>query len=123
MNQKNIKPEPFKTILVITMGMLTIYIITKWNWALSLSLTIGLLGLFFNYLAIKIDFLWMKLAWVLSLIVPNILLSIIFYLFLMPIAFLSKIFEKNQLNLKNNSKSLFKSYNKKFDKLSFEKPW
>ncbi len=88
------------------------------------SFIVGALGLVSGYLAKKIDFLWMKLAWLLSLIVPNILLSVIFYLFLTPIAFLSRAFgDKNPLSLKNTKDSLFKESNKEFDKASFEKPW
>jgi predicted ferric reductase len=124
MSNKNIKSEPIKTVLVIVMGMLVVHFFTKWKWAIPISLVIGILGLSSSYLAEKIDYLWMKLAAFLGLIMPNVLLSIIFYLFLTPIALLSRIFgEKNQLSLKNTSSSLFKDHNKKFDKASFEKMW
>jgi len=66
----------------------------------------------------------MKLAWVLSLIIPNILLSSIFFLFLFPIALLSRLFgKKDPLMLKNPEKSVFRNQEKKFDKSSFENPW
>lgn len=66
----------------------------------------------------------MKLAGFLSLIIPNILLGIIFFLLLFPIALLSRLFGKNDsLNLKNKSGSTFKNVNKEFDKISFEKTW
>jgi hypothetical protein len=61
---------------------------------------------------------------VLSLIIPNILLSAIFFFILFPLSVLSKIFgEKDPLHLKNSSGSLFKDKNKIFDKKSFEHPW
>ncbi len=124
MNPKLQKTDPIKTVLVITVGMLIVFALTQWEWAFNAAVIIGLLGLISSFLAKQIDFLWMKLAWVLSLIVPNIILSIIFYLLLTPIALLSRLFgEKNQLNLKNKTDSLFKDYNKDFDKPSFEKPW
>ena len=124
MNPKLQKTDPIKTVLVITVGMLIVFALTQWKWAFNAAVTIGLLGLISSFLAKQIDYLWMKLAWVLSLIVPNILLSVIFYLLLTPIALLSRLFgEKNQLNLKNKTDSLFKNYNKEFDKPSFEKPW
>lgn len=124
MNTNQLKSDPIKTILVITVGMLVVYVATKWHPALVIALVIGLSGILSNYLAKKIDFLWMKLTWVLSLIVPNILLSIIFYVLLTPIALLSRIFSKNdQLFLKNTSQSTFKEYNKNFDKDSFKNPW
>jgi hypothetical protein len=121
---KKIKTDPKQTILVITLGMLVVYMVIKQDWALKTSLVIGLAGLFSDYLAEKIDWLWMKLTWILSKIVPNILLSVVFYILLTPIAFFSRIFgEKNQLSLKNTAPSLFKSYDKVMDKASFEKPW
>ncbi len=124
MNPKLQKTDPIKTVLVITVGMLIVFALTQWKWAFNAAVIIGLLGLLSSFIAKQIDFLWMKLAWVLSLIVPNILLSVIFYLLLTPIALLSRVFgEKNQLNLKNKTDSLFKDYNKVFDKPSFEKPW
>lgn len=124
MNPKLQKTDPIKTVLVITVGLLIVFAITHWEWASNAAILIGLLGLLSSFLAKQIDYLWMKLAWVLSLIVPNIILSIIFYVLLTPIALLSRLFgEKNQLNLKNKDDSLFKDYNKTFDKPSFEKPW
>jgi predicted ferric reductase len=124
MNPKLQKTDPIKTVLVITVGMLIVFALTQWKWAFNAAVIVGLLGLLSSFIAKQIDYLWMKLAWVLSLIVPNILLSLIFYLLLTPIALLSRVFgEKNQLNLKNKTDSLFKDYNKVFDKPSFEKPW
>ena len=124
MNYKNSNTTPTKTVLVITVGFLLLFVITKSNWALYISICVGIAGASSSYLASKITYWWAKLAWILSLIVPNIVMSGIFYLLLTPIALLSRIFgEKNQLNLKNTAPSLFKTYNKNFDKASFEKPW
>jgi len=124
MNTTKLKSDPIKTVLVITLGMLIIYIATDWKWALNTSLTIGLLGFISPLLAKKIDLIWLKLTWLLSLVVPNILLSVIFYIFLTPLAILSRLIgNKNQLTLKNKEISMFKDNKKKFDPVSFEKPW
>ena len=119
-----IKSDPTKAILTITVGFLIVYLISHWKWALSVSLIIGLIGVFSNYLSIKIEYLWMKLASLLSLIIPKILLSIVFYVFLFPIALLSKLFNnKDPLILKNKTDSTFINVNKEFEKDSFEKLW
>jgi hypothetical protein len=66
----------------------------------------------------------MKLAWVLSLVIPNILLGLVFYLVVFPIAVLSKIFRRTDfLTLRNPTSTLFTESNKQFGKTSFEKPW
>ena len=124
MSTKKIKTDPVKTVLIITVGMVLVYLFTKWRWALGFATITGILGILSDYIAKKIDFVWMKLTWLLSLIIPNILLSLLFFLFLTPIAFLSRIFgQKNQLGLKDTNSSMFINSNKKFNPASFEKPW
>jgi hypothetical protein len=121
---KKMKSDPRQTILVITLGMIVVYLAFQVKWAITAALLVGIAGLLSDKLAEKIDWLWMKLTWVLSMIVPNILLSAVFYLFLTPIAIFSRIFgEKNPLSVKNIAPSLFKDHGKPFDKASFEKPW
>ena len=121
---KKHKTDPTKTVLTITVGFIVLYLFTKWNWTILIASGIGLTGLFSTRLSKIIDFLWMKLAMVLSLIMPNILLSIIFFLFLFPVAVLSRVFGKNDpLNLKDKAGSNFKDSNRSFDKASFEKTW
>lgn len=120
----NLRINPAKTVLTISTGFILIYLLTGWNWSIMVSLVIGFAGIFSNYLSSKIDFIWMKLAWMLGLIVPNILLGIIFYLFLFPISVLSRLFgEKDPLHLKNKHDSMFITNDKHFNKRSFEKTW
>ena len=118
------KQDPIKTILIINVGLLIVFFGTKWHWPVVASTIIGLLGLSSRYLSFKIDYLWMKLTWLLGMIMPNILLSVIFFFFLTPVALLAKVFGKsNPLFLKNLSSTLFKVVDKKFEKSSFEKTW
>lgn len=121
---KKTKSEPSKTVLTITLGFVILFVVTKWRWTLNVSILIGFAGLLSTYLANKIDFVWMKLSYLLSLLLPNIVFSIIFYLVLFPIAMLAKVFgQKDKLMLKNNYKSTFIGTDKSFPKESFEKPW
>lgn len=87
-----------------------------------MAVAVGLIGVFSRFLSEQIDWVWTKLAWILSLIVPNIILTIIFYLFLFPIALLSRVFgKKDPLMLKNQPTSVFRDVEKEFDKVSFER--
>jgi hypothetical protein len=116
--------NPVKTILAISLGLIVVYLITKKQWVLSVSFVVGLIGILSDFLSQKIDFVWMKISWLLSLIVPNIVLSLIFYLLLFPISLLAKLFgEKDTLRLKNNSKTNFIDFKGSFDKSSFERTW
>ena len=118
------KNNPTSTILTIVVGFLIVFLITKWNWALYVSITIGALGLISSTLAHYISTGWMKIGWLMGLIIPNILLSLVYFLILTPVAILSRIIsKKDSLSLTNPKGSLFTERNKSFDKNSFEKPW
>ena len=118
------KSNPIKTVLTITVGFIVVFLITKWQWSLTVALIIGIAGLFSDFFATKIDWLWMKLTWVLSLIIPNILLSLIFFLFLFPVALLMKLTgKKNFLQLKNEGNTTWIEQTKIFNVKSMENPW
>ncbi|MEX0291391.1 MAG: hypothetical protein AB3N14_19965 [Flavobacteriaceae bacterium] len=116
--------DPVKTILTITVGLLILYFITKLEVFVYASTAIGVLGLISSFVAKKITLIWGWLSWLLSLIVPNILLSFIFYFILFPIALLSRIFgNRDPLQLKDKEQSMFKRRDATFDSASFEKLW
>lgn len=119
---KNKQNNSSTTVLTIVVGFAVIFWITKMEWALYVAISVGVLGILSSWLRDQIDFLWGLLAKVLSYIVPNILLSLIFYFFLTPVAFLSKIFgKKDPLKLKNKSDSVYVVEEKTFAPESFEK--
>ena len=121
---KKIKTDTTKTMLVISSGFILIYLIWDWDWAIYTALIISLTGILSAYLSRKVVFLWMKLSWLLSMIVPNVLLAIVFYLVLFPVSLVAKLLHsKTQLVLKNKTQSFFVDCDKEFDKGSFEKPF
>lgn len=124
MSSKKQASNPQKTLLTICTGLILMFLILKVKWLLTTAFFIGVAGISSDWLAVKIDWVWMKIAWLLSLVMPNVILTIIFYLFLTPIAFLNKIFgKKDPLMLKKQSGSLYRSYQKVFDQAYFEKHW
>jgi len=119
-----IKSDPAKTMLSISMGFLVVYLITQLSWALVTSLCIGIIGMLSTFISKQIEKVWFKLAWVLGLIVPNILLATIFYGILFPIALLSRLFRRtDSMKIKNKMDSSYTISNKDFDQKSFENPW
>jgi len=120
----NAKTDSIKIILTIVIGFIVIYLITGHNWAIITSLFIGLIGIFSNYLSDVIAALWMKIAEVSSFIVSTILLSIVYFLILCPVAILSRTFgKKDPLDLRDTGNSTFKDKSEEFGKSSFEKMW
>lgn len=121
---KNYKSNPAKTVLTITVGFLIIYMISHQRWAINVAAIIGLVGIFSAFLSEKIEWLWMKIGWLMGLIVPKILLSTIFYLILFPLAIVSNFFRSDDpLMLKNKTSSTFRDVQKEFNKANFENPW
>ncbi|WP_436515253.1 hypothetical protein [Ekhidna sp. To15] len=121
---QGIKTEYHKTVLVIITGFLIMFWLWGYNWLLTSAIMIGALSILSTRFAKLIDYLWMKIAWVLGLIMPNVLLSLVFFIFLTPIALISRIFRKqNMLMLKGNQTSTFVSNKTEFTKGDFEKPW
>lgn len=91
---------------------------------LYVAVMLSLMGAFSLLITKWIDFGWMKLAWLLGAIVPRIILSVIFYVLLTPIALLSRIFgDQDPLWLKKRTDSFFKVRVGEIEKSSFEKPW
>lgn len=116
--------NPSKTVLTISIGFLIVFLSTKWTWAISVSLIVGLAGVISDYLSSKIDFVWMKLTWALSLIVPNILLGLLFYMLIFPLSILAKVFrKKDPLMVKGGFNSTYIELTKQFNKESFENTW
>lgn len=121
MNIKNQISDPYKTVLTIVIGFGIIYLVTQNKYILYVTLGIGILALLSSFLAKQIENLWALLTKVLSYIVPNILLSLIFFLFLFPIALMSRLFsKKDPLQLKRTATTTFIEEEREFDAASFE---
>ena len=117
------KDTPKSTILVISMGFLSLHIAFSWHWAVIVSLIVGIVGIVSPFLSRKIEWVWLKLSQLLGYIIPNVLLSIVFYLFLFPISLISKLFTKDPLMLSKKYNTYFIDINKEIDKKSFKKTW
>jgi hypothetical protein len=113
-----------KTILTITVGFLVVYLFSNLNWALLVTLSVGLIGIFSNYLSQKIEWVWLQISIIISYIAPNIILSAVFYLVLFPVAILSRIFgKKDILQIKKGKQTYYLTINKKFGKDDFIYTW
>ena len=119
-----VQTEYLKTILTIVIGLVVGYFFAHNKYLLYAAAIIGGVSIFSETTGKFIHFMWMKLAYALSLFMPGIFLSLLFFLFLTPLALLQKIFRKNKaISFTNNSNTNFININKTFEKESFEKPW
>tara|TARA_B100001287_G_scaffold32324_2_gene23090 strand:- start:8333 stop:8701 length:369 start_codon:yes stop_codon:yes gene_type:complete len=120
----NYKSNPLKTTLTICVGFLILFLILDSIVFLHISLILGIIGITSNFLSRKIEIVWFKFGQLLGYILPNVVLSIIFYFLLFPISFIAKFFKKEDLlKLNQNYDSTFIKVSKKFDADSFKRPF
>ena len=119
-----IKSNPSLTLLTIIFGLMVLNLFLDNNNIFYLTLILSGLGVFSSNISLIIEKIWFKISFILSQIIPNILLSLLFFLILTPVALLSRLF-KSQTDFisKNNRNSMFKLQKKSFDKKSFERAW
>ena len=84
--------------------------------------------IFISYIAFKqiaqiIEKLWFRLSFILSLIIPKIILFFIYSFVLTPTALLYRSIRNDRLMLNNKLKSTFKERNKVYKHIDFEKMW
>lgn len=121
---KPLKSNPAQTVLVICTGLVLVYFIFDLRWILYLAFGLGLLSILSTWMSTKVEWIWFKLTYLLSLIVPNILLGLIFFLVLTPIAFLASLFaKKDSFLLKKPIDSAYQVINKKYSAADLENPW
>ena len=119
MNDKKIT----EALLAVTVGMLIIHFLFDVEILSKVALGIGLIGLFVKPIAKWIALGWYKLSEGLGYVNSRILLTIIFFLALVPIALLSRLFTKGDLQLKRKKDSYYSDRNHKYAPKDFENVW
>ncbi|HYC86797.1 MAG TPA: hypothetical protein VEB86_16305 [Chryseosolibacter sp.] len=116
--------DRYKTILVIVTGLLACAVIFKLPVLIHVALAMGVVAIFIAAAARLIEWLWFRMAMALGWVNSRILLSIVFFGFLLPMAWFSRWFRKDSLNLKrSNAGSIFDTRNYKYRKEDLENIW
>lgn len=132
MKPKLTREKELETILTICVGLVVIFFIserqllagTHKKALLTVAVLIGAIGLFSNLLTSYVAMAWMKLSEVLGAIMPKIILSIVFFLFLFPVAMLMRLFSKtNLLQLKKEKDSYYFTRNHTYTAKDLEQIW
>lgn len=112
-----------ETIITIVTGLIIIGWLVRKQILFPVAATIGLLSLLSDYITSKIHWLWMKISHIMGFVMSKVILSIVFFVFLTPMAFLSKLGRKNLLQLKRSDKSYYEERNHKYQKEDLENVW
>jgi hypothetical protein len=126
-DKKLTREKELETILTICVALVVIFLLGKrqhYYW-LTISAVLGLIGMFSKYLTSKIAWAWMKLSEGMGAVSSRIILSFIFFVFLFPIAMLSRVFGgKSSLQLKKlEGTTYYVTRNHKFEAKDLEKTW
>ena len=95
------RKKNLETILVIVTGFLILYILTDKGYWLFISVVVGVVGLIIDPFARGLSWLWYKIAEFLGRIVSTVLLTVVFYFLLLPLALLYRLKNKDLLELRN----------------------
>jgi hypothetical protein len=87
------------------------------------ALCFGLIGLVSNPLCRIIARIWYGFSDILGAIVPKLVLAVVFYLLLYPIACFSRLFVKDPLRLSRHLESYYYQRDITYGPTDFEKPW
>jgi hypothetical protein len=116
--------DVLKTILVLVLAALIFHFIWEVKWLLWFATGLLVLTLKPNPLANLIARLWMKLSKLIGNVMSKVILSLVFFLFLTPIAIFYRLFNREMM------RSFFdRTSTSKFQKAvvpgrdSYQKPW
>ncbi len=117
------KEKIFEAILVITTGFIVLFAVLGKEWMLFVAIASGLVGLFIPGLAAVLAKVWFKIGEVLGFVVSKVVLFLLFYVLLTPIAFLYRLFNHDSLQLKRQNRSLWSERNHIFQATDLKNSW
>lgn len=123
MNKLN-REKQLETMLTIAVGFFLVAWSTKNKYVFFFALLIGLIGMFSKTLTSYISNGWMKAGEAMGVVSSRIILSIVYFLFLFPIALIYRIGRKDTLQLKKaETDSYFVTRNTRYETKDLKNPW
>ena len=114
MSQNDVKigsNKSFGIVFFIVFFLISLYPLTNQEnirvWSLIISLIFLILGLLNSKILNPLNKLWFKFGMILGRIISPIIMSIIFFLVVTPIALIMKLLKKDILNLKFNKTNTY----------------
>jgi len=118
------KEKNLETILAIVLGLLVIHLISGLKILLTISVILLIIPIVSQTVSGWITFGWMKLSQAMGYVMSKVILSVIFFLILYPIAVLYRLTGKSGLKLKKTTNaSYYVERNHKYVPKDLEDPW
>jgi hypothetical protein len=112
-----------ETLLVLAGGLIVLYWIYNKKIFLFTSILLILVGVLSPWLSQKISWLWLKFSEILGMIIPKVILVLLFFVFLLPLSVLYRLFKKDPLRLKRKNNSCFNERNHSYTAKDMENMW
>lgn len=117
------RTKTLETSLVLTTGLVLIYLMTKNEMFLYLAFAFGITGIFIKPLAKYIAIAWFKLADILNYFISKLILGTLFFFVLFPVSLMYKISNKDKLRLKKSKDSTWIDRNHTYSSADLENIW
>lgn len=120
---KTQKEKSLETLLILAGAFIVLFWIYNKKIFLLLALFLVLIGVVSPYIAEKISWCWLKFSEVIGYVMSKVILTIIFFIFLLPLSLLYKVFNKDALSLKRKSNSYYTERNHTYTGKDLENMW
>ncbi|MCI5055016.1 MAG: SxtJ family membrane protein [Flavobacteriales bacterium] len=112
-----------ESILVICLGFIGLFLLSDRMFFLYISLSIGVLSMLSSWLEEKIVWIWFQIGHGLGWVNSKILLTAVFFLIVVPLAFINKLFGKQVITLKKGGSTYYSQRNHEYSKKDLENIW
>ncbi|MBZ9630273.1 hypothetical protein LB465_05725 [Salegentibacter sp. LM13S] len=117
------KEKAFETIIVLALAALICFLFYQKIWLIYLSVALLVIPIISVKVTLIIAQIWFGFSNYLALVMNYVLMFICFYLFLVPLSFLQRLFGGNQILKKQEGDSYFHKRNHLFTSEDINKPW
>ena len=117
------KEKAFETIIILALAALIGFLVFQKIWLIYLSVALLVIPIISVKGALVIAEIWFGFSDYLGLVMNYVIMFICFFLFLVPLSFLQKLFGANQILKKKEGDSYFYKRNHLFTSKDIDKPW
>ena len=125
MKKEQSRHETLETIAILAAAALCLGVLFRTQILIYLALALLIIGIFVKRVAAAISHGWLAFGRILGRINATVILSLIFFLFLTPLAFFYRIFHGDFMEIRSDPerKSYFKSRDHVYSAADLKNPW
>lgn len=121
---KKLEEKELKALLVIVTGLNIFAWFLENKYLTLVAISFGTISLIIPIVGYYIVWLWYKIAGILGWINSRIILTVLFYLFLFPLAIIYRLFNKDQMHIRKPAPdSMFSDRNHQYNPGDFDNMW